>query len=347
MNTGINLFFSVIAPEYGVVIQVARVYIDTRGARETKMIKVLTWAGIFLLLLTANSFGQETDRANQIKQVLAGLKWISGPVVLGNGIADLNLTSAFRYLGPEDAKKVLVDIWGNPSTQANTLGMIFPADMSPVGRRSWGVVITYREEGYVKDDDAAKIDYDQLLSRMKEQVSHENTEREKQHIQSIELVGWAVPPRYDRESHKLFWAKEYSFSNDPSHTLNYDIRMLGRKGVLAVNAVASMDQLAQVQERMPEIMSMMNFSAGDRYVDYKEGNDKVAEYGLAALILGGVAAKVGLLKGLLALLAGGWKIIAITLVAIGGFCARLFRRIKKPRGIVEVPSIQNNPPTDK
>jgi hypothetical protein len=43
----------------------------------------------------------------------------------------------------------------------------------------------------------------------------------------------------------------------------------------------------------------------------------------------------------------GWKIIAIALVAIGGFCARLFRRIEKDRAIVEVPSIQNDSPTDK
>jgi uncharacterized membrane-anchored protein len=97
--------------------------------------------------------------------VLDGLKWTSGPVVLGNGIASLNLTPDFRYLGPEDTKKVLVYIWGNPPARANALGMIFPANMSPVTPESWGVVINYREEGYLKDDDAAKINYDKLLKQ--------------------------------------------------------------------------------------------------------------------------------------------------------------------------------------
>jgi uncharacterized membrane-anchored protein len=299
-----------------------------------------------MLLLAANSFGQQPDRIEQIKQILAGLRWTTGSVVLGNGIANLNLTPDFRYLGPEDTKKVLVDLWGNPPAQASTLGMIFPANMSPVAQGNWGILITYREDGYVKDDDAAKIDYDQLLARMKEQVSAQNEQRVKEHFQPIHLIGWAVPPRYDQSNHKLFWAKELSFSNEANLTLNYDIRILGRKGVLVLNAVAPIEQLADVQERMPEIMSMVNFTAGNRYADYKEGNDRVAEYGLGALILGGVAAKAGLLKGLLALLAGGWKIILIAAVAVGGFFARFFRKIKNARGSIERTSTQTKTPSD-
>ena len=75
------------------------------------MIKILKCVGV-LFLIAANSYGQ-TDRTEQTKEILDGLKWTSGPVVLGNGIANLNLTPDFRYLGPEDTKKVLVDIWGN------------------------------------------------------------------------------------------------------------------------------------------------------------------------------------------------------------------------------------------
>jgi hypothetical protein len=35
--------------------------------------------------------------------------------------------------------------------------MIFPKDVGPLDQTSWGVVITYAESGYVKDDDAEKI----------------------------------------------------------------------------------------------------------------------------------------------------------------------------------------------
>jgi uncharacterized membrane-anchored protein len=121
---------------------------------------------------------------------------------------------------------------------------------------------------------------------------------------------------------------------------------LFRKGVLVLNAVAPIEQLAEVEVRMPEIMSMVNFTAGNRYADYQEGNDTVAEYGLAVLILGGVAAKAGLLKGLLAVLAASWKVIAIGVIAIGGFFTRFFRRIKKSRAVVQDASIQDKATPD-
>lgn len=276
-------------------------------------------------------FCQEASRTQEIEKIEAGLKWITGRVVLANNVAEVNLASSYRYLGPEDARKVIVDLWGNPASRGDTLGMIFPADMEPAQAGSWAVVLTYKEDGYVKDDDAAKINYDDLMKQMQEAVESENQTRVKQNFSKVELVGWAAAPRYDRETHKLYWAKEFDFGVGAVHTLNYDVRVLGRKGVLAINAVASMRQLTSVQERMPEIISMVNFLPGNRYADYQQGNDKVAAYGLAALILGGVVAKAGLFKGLIALILVGKKFIILAVIAIGGFVARFFRKAKKTK----------------
>lgn len=276
-------------------------------------------------------FAQEPSRTQEIEKIEAELKWVTGRVVLGNNLAEINLTSDFRYLGPEDTRKVIVDLWGNPPSRGDTLGMIFPADIGPSEPSSWGIVFTYREDGYVKDDEAAKINYDDMLKQMQEAVRRENEERIKQNFSKVELVGWAASPRYDRDNHKLYWAKEFAFADGKAHTLNYDVRVLGRKGVLAINAVASMNQLDAIQERMPEIISMVNFLPGNRYTDYQQGNDKIAAYGLGALILGGVAAKVGLFKGLIALIIAGKKFIIIAAIAIGGFIARFFRKLKKSK----------------
>jgi uncharacterized membrane-anchored protein len=284
-----------------------------------------------LLWICPLLFSQEPSRGQEIEKIEAGLKWFTGRVVLGNNLAEVNLTSDFRYLGPEDARKVIVDLWGNPPSRGDTLGMIFPADVGPGEPASWGIVFTYREDGYVKDDDAAKINYDDMLKQMQEAVRRENEERIKQNFSKVELVGWAESPRYDRDTHKLYWAKEFAFAAGTAHTLNYDVRVLGRKGVLAINAVASMNQLDAVQERMPEIISMVNFLPGNRYTDYQQGNDKIAAYGLGALILGGVAAKVGLFKGLIALIIAGKKFIIIGAIAIGGFVVRFFRKLKKSK----------------
>jgi uncharacterized membrane-anchored protein len=80
------------------------------------------------------------------------------------------------------------------------------------------------------------------------------------------------------------------------------VRILGRRGVLELDAIATMEQFSAIDEKMPQIISMVDFQPGNLYADFDPKVDKVAQYGLAALIAGGVltaAAKFGLLKFLL------------------------------------------------
>src|SRR6201999_2028482 len=107
----------------------------------------------------------------------------------------------------------------------------------------WAVIVSYEEDGYVKDEEAGKINYDELLKQMQKGIHDANKERERDGYPAMELVGWAAAPRYDRNTHKLYWAKNLKFTGEDENTLNYNIRMLGRRGVLVLNAVASMHQL--------------------------------------------------------------------------------------------------------
>src|SRR5690606_35640129 len=128
--------------------------------------------------------------------------------------------------------------------------------------------------------------------------------------------GWAAPPRYDAAAKKLYWAKEIKFGDSTEHTLNYNIRLLGRRGVLVLNVVAGMNQLKIVEATTPEILAAVNFQEGHRYADFREGTDKVATYGLAALVAGGVAAKAGFFKGLLVAALAMKKFLIIGLIAL-------------------------------
>jgi len=227
----------------------------------------------------------------------AQLKYQRGAVVIGGGIATLTIPDSFRYLDAAQAEKVLV-AWGNPPGQ-KTLGMLFPTDIGPLEESGWGVVISYHEDGYVKDDDADSVNYDELLKEMKEEVISGNEERKTQGYESIELLGWAAPPRYEKSTHKLYWARELKFGDQDEHTLNYDIRVLGRKGVLSFNAVASMNQLSTIREQMQQVLGFAQFNAGNQYSEFNPSADKLAAYGIGALIAGKVAVKVGLFKLLL------------------------------------------------
>src|SRR5204862_260654 len=119
--------------------------------------------------------------------------------------------------------------WGNPPGR-ETLGMLVPAGVQVLTPEGWGVIISFTEDGYVKDDDAAKIDYRELLRTMQQATHEANPERAKAGYATVELVGWAEPPRYDSVAHKLYWAKDLKFTDDSAHTLNYNIRVLGRRG---------------------------------------------------------------------------------------------------------------------
>lgn len=263
--------------------------------------------------------------SDSIKALAASLQWKTGTITLKGGLAKINLTSDFRYLDSSDSDKVLRQMWGN-RTSEGVLGMIFPADIGPLDKESWAVVIQYDDSGYVKDDDAEKINYDDLLKQMKKEAGGENP--------PVELVGWAAPPHYDKAAHKLYWAKDIKFDGERDDTLNYDIRILGRHGVLVLKAVAGMDQFDAIDKRIPAVLAMVDFQPGNTYGEFDPKIDKIAEYGLATLIAGGAigaALKLGLfgllLKYIVVVALALKKLLIVVIVAIVGAVKALWGKI--------------------
>ncbi|MDB6063461.1 MAG: putative rane-anchored protein-like protein [Verrucomicrobiaceae bacterium] len=244
-----------------------------------------------------------------------------GDIQLPNGVASLKIPDQFYYLNPADSARVLTEAWGNPSG-AKMLGMLFPTGMNPFDADAWGVTIAYEEDGYVSDKDAADINYSDLLKDMQKDTEANNTERKKDGFEPITLVGWAAPPHYDKATHKLYWARELQFGDDKVHTLNYSIRMLGRKGVLVLNFIAGMEQKPMIESKLDQVLALANFEQGHRYEEFNPSLDKVAAYGIGGLIAGTVLTKTGLFAAGLLLLK---KFGVIAVVAIGALFRKLFR----------------------
>jgi uncharacterized membrane-anchored protein len=278
-------------------------------------------------------------RIGEMRRLATTVHYQSGDVVLRGGIAKVSLPREYKYLNPEDSDTVLSKIWGNPS-QKGILGMIVPDGFDPLKSSMWAVIITYVDDGYVKDGDASKIDYVDLMKKMKEGTTEENKAREKNGYPAIELVGWAAAPYYDSAAHKLYWAKEIRFAGVDENTLNYNIRILGRSGVLVLNAVAGMPQLADVEKSTPTLLAMVDFEPGHRYADFKQGTDKVATYGIAALVAGGIAAKIGLFKGLWVAILALKKFIIIGALAVARYAKTIWNKI---RGREPVPAPPASP----
>lgn len=271
----------------------------------------------------------DADAASMADAILArwaveqSLTYQTGDIPIAEGKATLHIPDGYGYLNPTDCDKVLV-AWGNPPGGGGE-GMLVPAGLSPFSDGGWGVVISYEEDGHVEDDDADEIDYAELLEEMQKDTEDSNAARTQAGYSAIHLRGWAEPPHYDGANHKLYWAKILT-SDDGGESLNYDIRVLGRKGVLSMSAIASTEALAQVKTDMEQVITFAEFNDGHRYLDFDPDIDEVAAYGIGALVAGKLAAKVGLLKGLFALLLAGKKFVVIAVVGLGAWLKNLFTR---------------------
>lgn len=293
------------------------------GLKRLALIALL-WIG-----LAEGALAQQASSNPQ--EILKSLNFRRGPVTLGDNLATVGPSQDYVFLDSADAQTFITRIWGNPpEASRNTLGMLLPVKSNPLSADGWGVVITYEASGYVSDDDAEKIDYPKLLQEMQEGVREASKERAAQGYQPYDLIGWARAPYYDKVAKKLYWAKQLKFGNGPDDTLNYEIRVLGRHGVLSLNVVADLKQFAQIDQAAPGLLSLVSFNPGNLYSEFNPSVDKVAAYGLAGLIAGGLLTKAGFFKGLIVLLLASKKLLFVGLAAVaasawGGIKA-LFRR---------------------
>ena len=224
----------------------------------------------------------------------------------------------------EQSRYVLSDLWGNP-VDSSILGLLVPADRGVLEPNSWVFTLTFDEIGYVKDNDAEDIDYEDLLKQMKKDFEDANPERERLGYQPIEFIGWASNPYYDKEKKVLHWAKELKFGTDSMNTLNYNLRVLGKDGVFVLNAVATMRELNDVKPNIDKVLQSVDFEKGSTYSDFNPDIDKVAAWTIGGLVAGKVLAKVGFF----AVIAKFGKFIIIGLIAVGAAIWRFIAHKKK------------------
>ncbi len=295
------------------------------------MKKVFHHLGALLILLAFTlqnvSAKDKSDNSEPAKKDSVHLEVLNydttGSVTIGLGLAKFEIPKGFKYLNGKQSEYVLHDLWGNPPSE--TLGMIFPEEADNVIPTTWAIEITYDEDGHVKDDDAKDIKYDELLEQMQKEVKEINPERKKQGYPTFQLTGWASPPYYDEKEKKLHWAKRILFEGDSSETLNYNIRVLGRKGVLVLNAIGTMDQLAEIKSKINPILANVNFNDGNKYADFDSNADKVAAYGIGGLIAGGVLLKTGLFAKIGLVLLKFGKLIVVGAAAVVGGIVKFFK----------------------
>jgi uncharacterized membrane-anchored protein len=256
--------------------------------------------------------------------------WQPGPkpIDLGHGVK-LELPDSHVYLAQPDAGK-LMEKMGNLHNE-DLIGLVVPRQEP----ERYLVTLRYEESGHIKDDES--LDAKELLDSMREGEADYNEERKKLGFPPIHCTGWNEQPHYDKQKHELIWG--LIVADTTGSSVNYSTRILGRTGFVSLNLVADPEHLNAYKPDGALLLSKTEFESGKRYEDFNSSTDKVAEYGLTGLVLGGVGlglvkvAKIGLLakfgKGLIALLLAGKKAIVAAFVAAGAAVRGWFKKKKK------------------
>ncbi|HXU71692.1 MAG TPA: DUF2167 domain-containing protein [Polyangia bacterium] len=245
--------------------------------------------------------------------------WQLGPkqIDLGHDV-QLALPAGDAFLGMPEADRLLQK-QGSFNNQG-TLGVVVSADE----KQGWEIVIDYDAAGYIKDNE--KIDAPALLKSFREGTEEQNKQRAAHGFPALSIGDWTEMPRYDGATHRLIWALPASSTRGT--TINYNTRVLGRRGYVSLDLLSSPEGIDAEKPNAAALLAATTFKNGARYEDFNSKTDKVAEYGLMGLILGGAGiaavAKGGVLAGLLKVLVAGGKFIAAGVIALFAGLKRFF-----------------------
>lgn len=261
--------------------------------------------------------------ASTFAERLAQYRPLAGDVKVGS-VATAHLGEGWLWLDRPNGLRFLQDLGNQPGS--DVLGIALPPDAGDSGVFA---VYSYADEGHIADDEAP--DYDELLREMKDDAPEESKARREHGLPGFAVLGWAEPPHYDRDQHKLYWAVRLRFDGQDDETLNYNVRVLGRTGHLVVNGVGDVAQLQAVAACSKSLLTATEFVQGKRYEDFNPSMDKIAAYGIGGLIAGKLALKAGLFAKLLLLAKGFIKPLIAGVVILGGLLWKVLGGKKRER----------------
>lgn len=286
------------------------------------MSKVVALLGLLALAVVGAVQAQAPDDAKieEFRTKLRALNWVLGPRDLKiSGNSTLSLPEGYVYLDAANTAK-FEELNENLSNGKEV--MIAPKTLQ------WSAYLLFEDEGYVKDTD--KIDADAILKTLKEDTDAANDERRKRGWPELHVAGWSIPPAYNATTKRLEWAT--LLQSQGGEATNFFTKVLGRRGFTTVILVSSPQDTTAAVADLDKVLTGYHFNSGETYADWRPG-DKVAEYGLTGLIVGGAVAaavKTGLFKGLWKFLVAGiaatWKLIVAAAVAAAAGLKSLFKR---------------------
>jgi uncharacterized membrane-anchored protein len=287
--------------------------------------------GLCAALASFATLAQPTDAARaefEAAAQAANKATIAGPADIKLiDQAVLKLPQDMSYVPAAEAGRLLVAM-GNRAGEG-LLGLV----LSPVSGADWFVVMRFAKSGYIKDDEAKDWKTEELLSGLKQGTEEANKERRARGIAEIEVTGWVEAPKYDAGAHRLVWSLESKDKGAPADAergVNYNTYALGRDGYISMNLVTGLKQIQAEKPIAHTLLASLQYNGGKGYGDFNSATDHIAEYGLAALVGGIAAKKLGLFALIFAFALKFAKVIGIAVLAGGAGLVKAFLGKKTP-----------------
>ena len=246
------------------------------------------------------------------------IPWVKGPVNGNLGTeATIGVPSGCLFTGT-DGVRMFLEATENIAS-GNERGVVMC--QSGESATPWFVLFSYDESGYVRDDEGSSLDADAILESVRRGTEEGNRERKRRGWGTMSVEGWATKPFYNSTTNNLTWAIT-AHDETGGRTVNHSVRLLGRGGVMHADLVASPAELNALVPTFDGMIAGFTYTPGHKYAEWRQG-DKVAAYGLTALVAGG--AGVALAKS--GLLVKFWKLIVAGLAAAAAFLKRVWGKI--------------------
>lgn len=226
--------------------------------------------------LTREDSLSKYDKLDSSDIIVASFSYNVGEQELGQG-AVLQVPAGYRLLNAVQSRLLVERLWGNPENP-NTLGVLIPERAGPMDKDFQGFVISFEPSGYLDEQAADKINYGKLLREMKEDLKSENILRSRNGVGVISSMDWAFPPYFDKGSHSLHWARVLHFDGGAPPVLNYEVRLLGRKGALCFTAISKVGAIAKIKQQLQSIAALAYFTNGNGYADFNPRTDQSARW---------------------------------------------------------------------
>jgi uncharacterized membrane-anchored protein len=305
--------------------------------RRFRMAFMSAVAGALLAVLalavpTSPTLAQGAAPSEQARHDEEQAAWRAGVQAGTRGPADvtlidqavLKLPDGYFFIPKAEGARILRAL-GNTVSEQTFIGVM----MGTTPGNEWIVATRYIKDGYIKDDDAKNWDADELLQSLKDGTDEANKDRAARGFAELEVLGWVEKPAYDAATHRLVWSLLSKHKGEPDTAvkgINYNTYALGRDGYFSLNLLTNSESVGADKGAAHTLLAALAYNPGKRYEDFDASTDHIAEYGLAALVAGVAAKKLGLFAIILAFAAKFAKLIALGALAVGGGIWNFFRR---------------------